>query len=169
MKTIKLQSGYNCTHDNLPALIFVGTLVALCLLNGLTDFRLGEKPPAAPTPALHIQAAPIILIATAQPQPPVYVDRPVYIIATPTTSVKYVTEVPPAPVEAPAAEPAVIDALPTPSPEPAQVAPTPDPAFVKAVVNMDDPNGLACNGSPLCGGLTNAEAATAFAKRQGQP
>lgn len=46
---------------------------------------------------------------------------------------------------------------------------TPEPAFVQAVIGAD-PNALACNGSPLCGGLTNAQAAAIERQRaQGAP
>lgn len=40
---------------------------------------------------------------------------------------------------------------------------TPEPAFVEALIG-EDPNALACNGHPWCGGLTNAEAREAVKK-----
>lgn len=39
--------------------------------------------------------------------------------------------------------------------------PTPNPAVVRELIG-DDPGALACGGSPICGGLTNAEAAAAL-------
>jgi hypothetical protein len=43
--------------------------------------------------------------------------------------------------------------------------PAPPDAFVEALIG-DDPQALACNGSPLCGGLTNEQARQAVEQRQ---
>lgn len=69
----------------------------------------------------------------------------------------------------PTAEPAVIYVAAAPAQDPPtpdwynDIA-TPEPAFLEAVIG-DDPDALACGGSPLCGGLTNAQARAAVEER----
>ncbi len=117
--------------------------------------------PPAPV-VVHERAA--ILIATAQPQPPL----PTYTPA-PTPEPQVIERQVDVPVYQ---EPQVIyieQAAPTAEPMAAPPADwytdiaTPEPAFVQAVTGAD-PNAPACVGangkvSPLCGGLTNGQAA----------
>jgi len=156
---------YTTTHlklaakklDNPP--VIMGIVVAIFLLAALVAAA-GRY-----TPARSADLRPIILVLTARPAEPVYIDRVVerIIVATPT----------PAPEPAPAApEPIVVlnapptatgeDERDTPAPDWYTDIATPEPAFVNALIGSD-PNAPACTGangivSPLCGGISNADA-----------
>ncbi len=144
-----------------PLAILAVGLVAVALLRAL-QLSLSQAAPPPMQPITAQDAARVILIATATAAPPAPTATPwptaepqvVYLTApTEPPQVIYV----PAPAEAQQDSPAA-----TAAPDWYTDIATPEPAFLDAITG-DDPNAPACVGptgkvSPLCGGITNAEA-----------
>lgn len=142
-------------------LVAYGAGAVIALLIGMMSYQLGTgarplqlpAPTSAPTAtnerAREAPSAPFSATSVA----------PVYDFATPTPTAIPLAVPVVAPIRYDEPAPPVVE----PAPQEDFYAATPqvDPAWQQSLVGSD-PNALACNGSPLCGGLTNAEAQAAL-------
>jgi hypothetical protein len=161
--------------------VCAGVCIFVLLLIALIAGRIQNAPnvQAQPTPALPVivirrePAPPARVQQVAQPTP----DPAVYAELAALRARVAELEAHPAPQPEVVYQPVYVEqpalAVPTPTEQSYQVVNDPpagdfysepphvDPAFQQSLVG-DDPNALACGGSPMCGGLTNAEAQAAL-------
>lgn len=170
MKTTRLSDRPRGDRDERVSDILTGALLLSVLLFARLLLN-GPAPEAQRPTVITLKPAIMIQRETSVPQPtwtpaPTSAPQVIYIEApTPEPQVIYVET---APVTAPA--PAGASEAPPQAAEDwySDIA-TPEPAFVAPLIGSD-PNALACTGangivSPLCGGITNAQAMTAVAGR----